>query len=208
MKLYITSRISRRLGERLLLKADRDASPKSAMVKRPYPPGMHQQRRGRGLSEFGIALKEKQKLRYTYGVSDAGLKRVVAEASRATHKMKTEALVELLERRLDSVLFRMGLAGSRRIARQVISHGHVFLNGKGVRTPSITVKPGDVVSIRPASRTMPLFQNLETRLKNYEPPAWLTVEPAEWRGTVARVPSAMDTLNLPDVSRVIEFYSR
>src|SRR3989344_3772252 len=166
MKLYTPSRIARRLGERLPFKAERDASPKSAMVKRPYPPGMHQQRRGRGLSEFGIALKEKQKVRYLYGVSDRGLKLVVEKANRATDMTRTEALVALLERRLDSVLFRMGLAASRRIARQAISHGHVLLNNKRVRTPSITVRAGDTVSIRPASRDIHPFQGLTVRLKN------------------------------------------
>lgn len=208
MKLYPTSRITRRLGERLTLKAERDASPKAAMVKRPYPPGMHQQRRGRGPSEFGMALREKQKIRYTYGLSDGGLKRAVGAASRTSNKTRTEALVELLERRLDSVLFRMGFAASRRIARQAISHGHVLLDGKRVRTPSILVKPGHVVSIRPASRTAQHFQGGENRLKNAEPPAWLGVEPAEWRGTVKQFPSPPDTATLQDVSRIIEFYSR
>ena len=208
MKLYSTSRIARRLGERLTLKAERDVSPKAAMVKLPYPPGMHQQRRGRGLSEFGISLKEKQKVRYLYGLSDGGLKRAVGAASRVPNKTKTEALVEILERRLDSTLFRMGFVASRRIARQVISHGHIFLNGKRVRTPSIRVKPGQVVSIRPESRGMPLFQGWEARFKNAEPPAWLVVEPAEWRGTVKQFSSTMDAATLQDISRIIEFYSR
>lgn len=102
----------------------------------------------------------------------------------------------------------MGLAASRRIARQAISHGHVLLNNKRVRTPSITVRAGDVVSIRPESRDIPPFQGLTVRLKNYEPPAWLTVEPAEWRGTVRALPRGIDTATLQDVSRIIEFYSR
>src|SRR3989344_4213015 len=199
MKLYPTSRIVRRLGERLILKAERDASPKAAMARRPYPPGMHQQRRGRGLSEFGISRKVKQKMRYLFGLSDGGLKRAVGAASRTPHKTRTEALVELLERRLDSVLFRMGFAASRRIARQAISHGHVFLDGKRVRTPSILVKPGHVVSIRPASRAAQHFQGWENRLKNAEPPAWLSVEPAEWRGTGEECPGGEDTATLPAV---------
>lgn len=208
MKLYTPSRISRRLGERLALKAERDASSKSAMVRRPYPPGMHQQRRGRGPSEFGLSLREKQKVRYTYGLSDSGLRRAVAAAGRVAGKTKTEALHVLLERRLDSVLFRMGMVASRRIARQTISHGHVLLGGRRVRTPSILVKPGSVASIRPESRALDPFQGWENRLKNAAPPPWIRVEPAEWRGTVERLPDAPDPAIAPDVSRVIEFYSR
>lgn len=208
MKLYATSRVSRRLGEKLFLKAERDATQKSAMVRRPYPPGMHGKRRRRGLSEFGIEIQEKQKVRYLYGISDAVLKKHVRSASRARGKTKTQALLELLECRLDNAVYRLGLAPSRRIARQAVSHGHVQLNGKLVHTASILVKPGDRISTRESSRGAPPFADAPIRLKKYQPPAWLALKPEELAGSVVRLPSEEDNLISQNLSKVIEFYSR
>ena len=124
------------------------------MVRRPYPPGVHGKRRGGrgGSSEFGTELKEKQKVRYTYGLSDAQLKKCVQSTLRLRGKTRTQALLEMLERRLDNVVFRLGFASSRRIARQIVSHGHIRVNNKAVRSPSRLLRPGEVVTIREPSR--------------------------------------------------------
>lgn len=208
MKLYSTSRIQRRLGERLFLKAERDASPKSAMARRPYPPGLHGSRRGRGLSEFGLALREKQKMRFIYGISNAQLKRYAASRARSRKTSRTQALMELVERRLDSIVFRMGLAPSRRVARQMVSHGHFLLNGRRVRSPSCILRPGDRVSIREASRDHPVFAGLAVRLKKHQPPEWLEVSAEKMEGRMTKPPAAMDAQASLDIGKVIQFYSR
>lgn len=208
MKLYSTSRISRRLGERLFLKAERDATPKSAMVRRAYPPGMHGKRRSRGLSDFGVALKEKQKIQYLYGLSNSGLKRLVAEAAAKRGKSSIQALIEILELRLDNAVYRLGLAASRRIARQVISHGHIMVNGRRTRIPSFRLRTGSAIGIRPESRAQPLFSAIPTRLKKYSPPAWLSLDAEEFAGTVTRLPTEDDAMISQDISKLIGFYSR
>lgn len=208
MKLYTPSRVTRRLGEKLFLKAERDSSPKSSMVRRPYPPGMHTKRRGRGRSDFGNELVEKQKIKYLYGLSDAMLKKYVARASRTKNKIKTQALLELLERRLDNVVFRIGLALSRRIARQIVSHGHIMVNGKRATIPSRLIRLGERIAIRDASRGMPLFNGLAARLKKMQPLAWLVVSPEELSGEVIRFPTEEDKLILQNLSTVAEYYSR
>ena len=208
MKLYATSRISRRLGEKFFFKAERDATSKSAMVRRPYPPGVHGKRSRRSSSEFSVELAEKQKVRYSYGVTDKVLGKYVAEANRAGGKTKKQVIFEILESRLDNVVFRMGLTPSRRIARQVVSHGHILLNSRPVRTPSILVKPGDKVAIKESSRSGPLFESLAMRLKKYQPPEWLLVNPQEFSGEVKRRPTEGDSFMTQNLSKVIEFYSR
>lgn len=211
MKLYSTSKVQRRLGERLFLKAERDATPKSATARRPYPPGMHgskRGRRGRGLSEFGSTLREKQKIRFLYGLSDTQLKRYAKAAASSRKGSKTQALVERLERRMDSVVFKMGFSPSRRVARQLVSHGHILLNGRRVRSPSHFLRPGDRLTTREASRSHPWFAGLTVRLKNHQPPEWLEISAEEWSGRVKQLPTAGDEHALLDMSKVIEFYSR
>lgn len=208
MKLYTPSRITRRLGERLFLKAERDSSPKSSFTRRPYPPGMHTKPRGRGRSDFGSELAEKQKIRYLYGLSDDSLKKYVARAGRTKNKIKTRSLLELLERRLDNVVFRIGLAPSRRIARQIVSHGHIAVNGKRAFVASRLLRVGDRVAVRESSRGLLLFNGLAARLKKYQPPAWLAVSPDDLGGEIARFPAEEDNLILQNLSTVAEYYSR
>lgn len=209
MKLYSPSRISRRLGEKFFFKAERDATPKSAMVRRPYPPGMHGNRRSRrGPSGFGTALRERQKVRYLYGVSNTVLKRYAEAAARVTKKTKPEALGELLERRIDNVVYRMGFVLSRRIARAVTSHGHILRNGKRVRVPSILVRSGDTISVHESSRTFQPFENFSTRTKKYQPPEWVRVDAELWSGSVAHMPGEIDPVLANSLAKVVEFYSR
>ena len=208
MKLYSTSRISRRLGERFPFKAERDAGPKSAMVRRPYPPGMHGKRRSRGLSEFGTELVEKQKVRYLYGLSDGGLKKLVDKASRIQGKTKTASLFEFLERRLDNVVWRLGLAPSRRVAQHLVSYGYIMVNGKAAKVPSRLVRPGDTIEIRESKRASPRTAGLEVHLKKHQPPAWLAINPETWTGEVKRVPNEQDELVPHNLSKVVEYFSR
>lgn len=208
MKLYSTSRISRRLGERFLFKAERDASPKAAMVRRPYPPGMHGKRRSRGLSEYGTELAEKQKIRFQYGLSDSALKRMVELATKNRGKTTTQALLELLESRLDNAVWRLGLAGSRRIAQHMISYGYIAINGKPAKIPSRLIRPGDIISVREPKRNRGIVAGLAVHLKNHTPPGWLELRPEEWTGTVKRMPSEEDGVLPMNLSKVIEYYSR
>lgn len=209
MKLYTPSRVSRRLGEKFFFKAERDSTPKSAMIRRPFPPGVHGKRPVRGSSEFGAELKEKQKIRYLYGVSDSVLKKYVRETKGVRGKTRTQALIEKLERRIDSVVYRLGFALSRRIARQLVNHGHIQINGKTVKTASLIVRPGDKICIRESSRKFNLFDGLALRLKKYQAPGWLLSNPEEeWAGEVKRLPTEEETFLSQNISKVIEFYSR
>ena len=208
MKLYSTSRIGRRLGERFFFKAERDTTQKSAMMRRPYPPGMHGKRSRRTSSEFAMELKEKQKLRYRFGLSDTALRRCVLAAGRVTGMTRHEALVSLLERRFDNVAYRLGLAPSRRIARQLISHGHLTVNDRPARIPSRLIKTGDRIAIRSQSRTKAVFGNVAIRLKKHQPPPWLTLDAEAGTGRVTRQPSGNDLAELEGVGKAIEYYSR
>ncbi|MDP3727273.1 MAG: 30S ribosomal protein S4 [bacterium] len=211
MKLIMPSRISRRLGERFFFKAERDASPKSASVRRPYPPGMHgKKRRRRGGSEFGVELAEKQKVRYLYGLSDSGLRASVREATRIAGRAttKTTALLGELERRLDNIVYRLGFVPSRRIARQVVSHGHILMNERRASIASRPVRPGDRIRVKESSLAQPMFDGLAIRLKKQQLPEWLSVDPERAEGTMVRLPLESDNLISQNLSKVLEFYSR
>ena len=210
MKLIMPSRISRRLGERFFFKAERDAMQKSAMIRRPYPPGMHGKKRRRTGSEFALELAEKQKVRHCYGITNTALGNYVREATRMArrNKTKTSALLGLLEYRLDNTVHRLGLAASRRIARQMVGHGHIFVNGRRATIPSRALRPGDRIHVREASRGMQIFEGLAIRLKKYQPPEWLRVDAEKAEGEIARMPLESDNLISYNLSKVIEFYSR
>lgn len=205
-------KIERRLGERLGLKGERSNSPKSALVKRPYPPGQHgTDRRPRKLSEFGSQLRSKQKVRQAYRLMEKPFK---AYVKRALANVKKEspytAVIRSLETRLDNVAFRMGLAQSRDQARQVVNHGHVTLNGKRAKTPSIVVHVGDVVGVREASKASPYFSALLPRwIESYAPPAWLDVDKTKLTATVKALPSVEESgVQTGDLQAIIEYYSR
>ncbi len=174
-------------------------------MRRSERPGAHGKARRRAPSEFGQLLAEKQKFKFTYGLRDAQLRRVFEAA--AKHAGVTgEMFVNLLERRLDSVAYRLGFAPSRSVARQLVSHGHLTVNGRKVTVSSYLVKAGDVIAIRPQSREHPAFKDLASRLKDYEPPSWLSFDAAKLEGKVVSLPRDFD---VPfDVNRVVDYYSR
>jgi len=183
-------RLCRREGMKLYLKGSRCESPKCAIDRRNVPPGMHGYRRGKP-SEYGVRLREKQKLKRFYGVFERQFRRYFELASRSPENTG-EVLLTILERRLDNIVHRLGFASSRAAARQLVSHGHVLLNGRMSNIPSMLVKAGDTVTIKSAPRTLQLVKlNLQ---ENPPPvPEYLersAAEPPE--GKVLRLPTRSD----------------
>lgn len=195
----------RSLGVKLFLKPHRCSSPKCVTVRRPTRPGVHGKARRRAPSEFGQQLMEKQKIRFAYGIREAQMRRVFAAASK--HKGITgEMIISFLERRLDNVVYRIGLAPSRSVGRQLIGHGHIMVNGKKVTIPSYEVKVNNVITIRPQSKDHPLFKDLAERLKQYEPPVWLVLDRDRLEGKVISLPKDFE---IPfDVNLVVDYYSK
>jgi small subunit ribosomal protein S4 len=197
---------SRALGENLFLKAERSTTSKSAYLRRPYRPGVHGKRRS-ALSEYGLQLREKQKVKLVYGLRERQLKRYVENALK--EKTSTpEALARILETRLDSVVFRMGFAPSRSISRALVSHGHFAVNGRRTTIPSQALRPGDKVTILQRSFEKAFMERIRQHLKRYEPPKWLSVDKQALEGTLVRWPT-LEELQLPyNLGRLIEFYSK
>ncbi len=196
----------RRAGEKLFLRGERCFTPKCAMVKKPYPPGLHGKKRKRALSEYGLQLAEKQKLKRIYNIGEAQLKKYYQIASKAKG-VATDALLIQLETRIDNIVFRLGFAESRAKARQIVSHGHILLNSRKVTIPSIQLKKGDVLTIKQSSINKPLFAALSTKLKKYNPPAWLSLDKENFKATVTGLPSKDDIEKNIDLQMVIEYYS-
>ena len=199
-------RLCRREGMKLFLKGSRCESPKCAIDRRNNPPGMHGYRRGKP-SEYGVRLREKQKLKRFYGVLERQFRRYFELASRSPENTG-EVLLSILERRLDNIVHRLGFAPSRAAARQLVSHGHVLVNGEPVNISSFNVKAGDEVSVkdRPKSRQLAL-RNLE--LTQIAPvPDWLTVDRDALKGKVARIPSREEIQPMVNEQLIVELYSR
>ncbi|MBI4119588.1 MAG: 30S ribosomal protein S4 [Parcubacteria group bacterium] len=195
----------RSLGTKLFLKAERCNSPKCAMVRKPYRPGAHGKSRRRAPSELGRQWNENQKMKLTYGVDDSQMQRIVNTASR-NPEATGEKIIELLERRLDNALYRLGLAASRFVARQLVRHGHIFINNRRVNIPSYQVNVGDVVSIRPQSRDIARFKDLAMTVKQYEPPLWLSLDKEKMEGKVVSLPKEVE---MPfDLNLVVDYYSK
>lgn len=168
----------------------------------------HKNRRRRRLSNYGEQLLEKQKVRFTYGMSEKQFRRYVDESTKSRGEKPTASLYARLESRLDNVVYRMGLARSRRMARQLVSHGHINVNDSRVNIPSYQVSEGDKISIRERSREKEPFLNLEERQEGYTPPAWLLFDPQKKQGEVEGTPVLDTTTADFDLTSVIEFYSR
>ncbi|PIR88569.1 MAG: 30S ribosomal protein S4 [Candidatus Harrisonbacteria bacterium CG10_big_fil_rev_8_21_14_0_10_44_23] len=194
----------RALGEKLNLKPIRSFSEKSASTRRPYRPGVHGQARRR-LTEYGKQLAEKQKFRVSYGLRESQMRNYFLKAKNS-HEATGQAFMSLLERRLDNVVYRLGLAGSRSVARQLVGHGHIVVNGRKSATPSRQVKKGDVIAIREQSQNSPMFAELEKTLSQHETPYWLKMDPKKREGIVSSAPKDLD---IPfDISLVVDYYSK
>lgn len=206
----VLEKTERRLGERLLLKGIRCSGPKCATVRRAYPPGVHGKKRGKrrkGVSEYGELLREKQKIRFLYGLDDQDVERYSKKAARTVGLFSSNFL-RLLESRLDNAIFRLGLTESRRIARQLTGHGHVLVNGKRVSIPSYQVRAGDVIALREQILSSPQFHEFDARIKGYEAPRWLELDKARKSGKVLHLPDAEDAATTVDIIKIKEFYSR
>ncbi len=205
----IKEKKERSLGVKLSRKGERSNSPKAALVRKPYRPGQHGKRFRGKVSEFGQQLQEKQKIKFSYGVNERQLRRLFKEVekkSKSQHISAEEAVVDTLERRLDNVVMRLGFTEGRNLARQVVSHGHIEVNGTRTKVPSYKVKVGDKISVRQGSRGMAMFQELAEKLKKYETPQWLKLDKANLEGEVVGQPQDID---VPfDVSLVVDFYSK
>ncbi len=200
-------RLCRREGQKLFLKGERCHGPKCAMERKSYPPGEHgNQRRGRRRpSDYAMQLREKQKLRAIYGVLERPFRRYVARALHAKG-VTGFMLLSLLERRLDSVLRRAGLASSQAQARQVVRHRHIAVNGRVCDIPSREVREGDVIEVREGSRELQSI--VQSLARGYEVPDWLEVDAANQTITVRRLPEPDDINVDVDEQQVVEFYSR
>lgn len=191
-------KIARRLGKEIY---DKTLGPKFSATT-----GRFGDRRPRALSEYGTQMLEKQKVRYSYGITERQLGNYVEKASHVKGAGAAEKFYEMLESRLDNVVYRMGLSSSRRGARQMVSHGHFRVNGKKVTIPSYEVKAGDVVQIREGSKVKKLFVNLPERLKEYIFPSWLSFDADKMEGNIIDKPKNDQTFL--DLNVVLEFYSR
>lgn len=202
-------RLCRREGEKLFLKGERCFSPKCAIEKRNQPPGQHGLSRSfrKKTSDYALQLREKQKARRIYGVLERQFRRYYADASRRSG-VTGAVLLQYLESRLDNVVYRLGFAASRKQARQLISHGHMTVNGKKVTIPSFMVKPGDRIAVAETSRTSPYFVELDKGLKSARTPGWLTVDPRQLSGSVMSLPSREQIDTPVKEQLIIEFYSR
>ena len=199
-------RLCRRQGMKLFLKGERCFTPKCAVERRPTPPGEHGQRR-RKVSEYGQHLQEKQKVRAIYGVLERQFRKHFEEAQRRPGATG-ENLLKLLESRLDNVVFRLGFADNRNQARQLVTHGHIQLNGRKTDIPSALVRPGDTVAVMPGSRQREYFKVVADTLARKNVPRWLELAPAEMSGRVVTLPNREDVeLNINE-QLIVEFYSR
>jgi small subunit ribosomal protein S4 len=199
-------RLCRREGAKLFLKGTRCYTKKCSFERRPTPPGQHGVRR-RKVGDFGLQLREKQKIRRVYGVLERQFRNYFREAQ--THQGVTgEWLLRSLELRLDNVVYRMGLASSRAQARQLVGHGHLAVNGRPTNIPSFQLKPGDRVEVREGRRSREPFKLAKESLKSHQAPEWLTVDAATLSGTISASPSR-DQMPLDlNEQLVVEFYSR
>ncbi|MDQ7829483.1 MAG: 30S ribosomal protein S4 [Armatimonadota bacterium] len=198
-------RLCRREGMKLYLKGEKCYTEKCPVHKRPTPPGMHGPSR-RKPSEFGIRLREKQKLRRIYGVLETQFKNYFQQAARAKGVTGTR-LLQLLETRLDNVVYRLGVAASRKEARQLVAHGHIAVNGRKVTIPSYQVRPGEVVGLTPSGREHPRIKELTAALTR-PVPSWLEWHPERLEGRVLALP-AREEIDVPVQEQlIVEYYSR
>ncbi|MEK7128509.1 MAG: 30S ribosomal protein S4 [Patescibacteria group bacterium] len=163
-------------------------------------------RRPKALTEYGTQLIEKQKIRFSYGISERQLSNYVKKASLKKGTNSAEGLYESLESRLDNAVYKMGLGASRRACRQMVSHGHFIVNNKRVTIPSYELKSGDIVKIREGSKGKKIFSAIAEKLKEYNPPAWVSFDIGSLEGKILDKPK--NTESFIDLNAVLEFYSR
>lgn len=199
----IKAKVSRRIGEPIFGQGKRNA-----VLKRPYAPGKldSERKHKSGTSEFGTQMREKQKVRFSYGLREKQFASYVKKAMTLKGTSPIEGLYHDLESRLDNVVYRIGFAVSRGLGRQMVSHGHILVNGKKIKIPSYQVKTNDVVSVREGSKKSPLFTSFSEKLKDLKVPNWISFDKEKVEATVTGKPK--DTEKLFNLPVILEFYSR
>ncbi len=194
-------RISRRFGQPIF-------GPSKYLERRAYPPGVHGPKKSRRKqSDYGLGLAEKQKLRYQYGLMEAQFRRMFEKALKK-RGVTGETLLQLLETRLDNVVFRIGFATTRPAARQMVTHGHIRVNGRKVSSPSFNVKPGDVIEVRETPATRQLATKSLESAQVRPVPSWINFTRDAFKGQVVRIPSRDDIQPIVNEQLIVEFYSR
>ncbi len=199
-------KIERRLDADLGLKGERRLAGKSALEKRPFPPGQHGQRRTK-ISEYGLQLREKQKAKYLYGVSEKKFRAYFKEAARRDGNTG-ENLITLIEQRLDNVVYRMGFATTRAFARQITTHGHILVDGKKVDIPSYVVKPGQKIEIKEKSKSNPQIVRAIELTGQTGIVEWVDVEKDKVFGIFTRVPTREEVVIPVEERLIVELYSK
>ncbi len=200
-------RLCRREGEKLYLKGAKCYTEKCPFNKRRYPPGIHGRSSRRKITIYGMQLREKQKVKRMYGVLEGQFRRYF-ELARKMGGNIGENLLSILERRLDNVVYRLGFASSRAQARQLVSHGHVIVDGRKVDIPSYLVKPGQVITLKDKAKK---FIFVQESLQEKDPqsiPTWLSLDKDEYKGTVLRLPIRTDITHPINERLIVELYSK
>jgi small subunit ribosomal protein S4 len=199
-------RLCRREGTKLFLKGDRCFSAKCGIERRAYPPGQHGQGRAR-FSDYGVQLREQQKVKRMYGLLEKQFAETMSRASRMKGRAGENLLV-LLERRLDNVVFRMGFSTSRAEARQLVRHSHFLINGRRASIPSMLVKPGAVISVAEKSRKIARIAGALETLESRSVPQWVEINKETFEGTVKSLPVREDITMPIQEQLIVEWYSR
>jgi small subunit ribosomal protein S4 len=199
-------RLCRREGQKLFLKGDRCFGPKCAVERRAYPPGQHGQGRAR-FSDYGVQLREKQKVKRMYGLLEKQFARTMRRATRLKGR-SGENLLMLLERRLDNVVFRLGLATSRAEARQLVRHGHFLVNGRKATIPSMQLSQGARIEVKEKSRKVARIAGALEALEGRSVPGWLEIQKETFSGTVKSLPTREDVTMPIQEQLIVELYSR
>jgi small subunit ribosomal protein S4 len=200
-------KLCRRERQKLFLKGIKCYTEKCPVEKRNYPPGQHGLSRRQKISEYGLQLREKQKIRRMYGVLERQFRNYYEKALKQPGKTG-ETLVKILERRFDNVIYRLGLAPSRKAARQLIRHRHFLVNGRIVDIPSYLIRPGDVVEAKPQSKKLDAIHDSMKRMKDNAMLPWLSLDKANVSGTFLHVPERQDIPLNADEQLIVELYSK
>jgi len=202
-----TCKKCRRAGEKLFLKGERCDSPKCAITKRNYAPGVHGHKSQRRVSEYGMQLAVKQRLKHVYGLREQHLKNYFAKVKSKTGDIG-ELLLQKLEMRLDNLVYRAGIARSRREARQMVNHGTFLVRGKEVDIPSYGVRIGEAIQVKENKKKPPLADRIKEAAKKTPPASWINVDHQKGEIKVMAMPSREDLGEITDVGMVVEYYSR
>ncbi len=199
-------KLCRREGSKLFLKGDRCYTDKCAIEKRKYPPGQHGQRRGK-LSDYAIQLREKQKVKRTYGLLERQFRKYYIEAEKKKG-VTGEKLLQFLELRLDNIVYRLGLAANRSQARQLITHGHFSVNSRKVNIPSYRVKTDDKVEVIESSKKLTCFQDNIVKIEQRGVPEWLEVDTSSLKGAILQIPARNEIPLDAQEQLIVELYSK